>query len=278
MSEEEGYAAMLLEARQELEKNHTELRELSHRLEDSKREDASERLTVTLLTTLHGQLDDIKGNFRIAAQVLTKSERDTTLRTKDEKNKKQMMREYEKIRSTIIQLAALERAMKQTKNVNNSIIKLEKGQAENPGRNYSSSIATLHPQITELKQLALEADVEEEHLLQSEIHNFEDRIFNLMSAEPSVIREERKPIDIKSSYKVTALAIPKFDGKIQGWVAFWQEFEYAIHKKDKLEDAVKMVYLKQAITDPGLNTTISDLGIEPGSYAAAIKMLHDRFD
>ena len=39
-----------------------------------------------------------------------------------------------------------------------------------------------------------------------------------------------------------------------------------------------MVYLKQAVTDPGLNTTISDLGIGEGSYAAAIKLLHERYN
>ena len=82
----------------------------------------------------------------------------------------------------------------------------------------------------------------------------------------------------KSSYKVAALAIPKFNGKIQNWVSFWQEFNYAVHKKTDMEEAVKMVYLKQAITDPGLYTTISDLGIEGGSYASAIRVLHDRFD
>ena len=72
--------------------------------------------------------------------------------------------------------------------------------------------------------------------------------------------------------------MPKFNGKINHWVAFWEEFHQAVDKRPYIEESIKMIYLKQAITDPGLKETISDLGIKDGAYTAAVKLLQSRFD
>ena len=72
--------------------------------------------------------------------------------------------------------------------------------------------------------------------------------------------------------------VPKFSGKIEHWIAFWEEFQHAVDNKSDMDDCTKLVYLKQAILDPGLKSTIADLGIQDKSYAAAVKLLKDRFN
>ena len=43
------------------------------------------------------------------------------------------------------------------------------------------------------------------------------------------------------------ISTPTFDGDILNWVAFWEQFEIAIHSKERLHDAQKFVYLREAL-------------------------------
>ena len=72
--------------------------------------------------------------------------------------------------------------------------------------------------------------------------------------------------------------MPKFSGKIEHWIAFWEEYQHAVDNKSDMDDCTKLVYLKQAILDRGLKSTIADLGIQEKSYAAAVKLLKNRFN
>ena len=45
-----------------------------------------------------------------------------------------------------------------------------------------------------------------------------------------------------------------------------------------MEDGTKLVYLKQAMLDPGLKSTLADLGVEDAAYDAAVTLLKERFD
>ena len=72
--------------------------------------------------------------------------------------------------------------------------------------------------------------------------------------------------------------VPKFSGKIEHWVSFWEEFSHAVDQKPEIDEATKMIYLKQAMLDQWLKATIGDLGISEGAYEKSKELLQDRFN
>ena len=266
-----------VQLRKELEQHSVELTEISTTLQKATREEEPEPLSIHQLQILLHQLDSTKVHIKEAVFKLAVTETDGDALAEDQRTKFRINQMWERLKSLLMDISAVVQAEKQGAGLLKSINRLEKLQRENPTKNYKEAISTLNPQMTNFRTALDGANLPEGHRLWNSYEEYEERIFTMLAAEPA-------PPDVKDwgkdkgSYKVSALAIPKFNGKIQCWVPFWQEFEYAIHKKENMNDAVKMVYLKQAVTDPGLNVTISDLGIEEGSYAAAIKLLHDRYD
>ena len=61
--------------------------------------------------------------------------------------------------------------------------------------------------------------------------------------------EKYKPSEacLETSVQLPIISAPTFDGDILNWVAFWEQFETAIHNNDRLNDAQKFVYLREAL-------------------------------
>ena len=45
------------------------------------------------------------------------------------------------------------------------------------------------------------------------------------------------------------ISAPIFDGDILNCVSFWEQFEVAIHSNERLHDAQKFIYLREAVKD-----------------------------
>ena len=266
--------------RKDLEHCSGELIDIAETLDAATREADPIPLNTFHMETIHSQLNSLRVKMADDFSMLNRNENDETARSGDQGNRAKLLLEWDRLKHCSISLTNLYEAEKVASNIYNSIKRLETKREENPGRSYKEAVHRLDPQMSDLRTRLNNTSLLKDHHMWTTLEDYEDRIDFMLSSEP--LPTDKKDVgmlhDKKSSYKVAALAIPKFSGKIQNWVAFWQEFNYAVHNKMGLDEAVKMVYLKQAITDPGLNTTISDLGIEEGSYAAAVKLLHDRFD
>ena len=275
----EEHLGKLLKTRKELEQFSEELQDVAETLEQATREEDPVPLDVFHMKTINSQLDSLRGKITDSLSVITRNETDNAAKEEDGRNRAKLLTEWDRLKHCALSLSNVYKAEKIAANIHNSIKRLETKQAENPTKIYTEALHRLDPQMTEFRERLNSTNLPSDHSLWISYEDFEDRIDSMLAYEaaPPDVKVMRK-VHEKGSYKISALAIPKFNGKIQNWVSFWQEFNYAVHKKTDIDDAVKMVYLKQAITDPGLNTTISDLGIEEGSYSAAVKVLHDRYD
>ena len=268
-----------VQLRRELEQHHIFLEEVSVTLNNSIREDGPIPVGIHQCKTLLQQLESTKDKIDDAVVKLAGLEEEENVQAEDLRTRDRLNLQWTQLHSLLMKIITLEKAEKISNNLHKSIKRIEKLQMENPTKDYKGAVSTLNSQMSSFREALDGTILPEDHDLWIHYEEYEERIFSMLAAEPAPPdAKDRGKAHDKGSYKVSALAIPKFDGRIQGWVPFWQEFDYAIHKKVDMVDAVKMVYLKQAVTDPGLNTTISDLGIEEGSYTAAIKLLHDRYD
>ena len=266
--------------RKDLEQCSGELTDIAETLDLATREADPVPLNTFHMETINSQLDSLRIKIIDDLAMLTRNETDETAIAEDQRNRTKLLLEWDRLKHCSISLTNLYEAEKIASHIYKSIKRLKSKREENPGRTYKDAVLRLDPQMSELRTKLNRTSLLEDHPLWRTLDDYEDRIDSMLSSEPLPpdTKDVCKLHDKRSSYKIAALAIPKFNGKIQGWVTFWQEFCHAVHKRTDMEEAVKMVYLKQAITDPGLNTTISDLGIEEGSYAMAIKVLHNRFD
>ena len=92
--------------------------------------------------------------------------------------------------------------------------------------------------------------------------------------------ENHKPSEacIETAVELPKISAPTFDGDILNWVAFWEQFETAIHNNEKLNDAQKFVYLREALKAGPAKQTIQGLSQSAGNYSEAKECLRKRFD
>ena len=267
-----------LQIRRELDEHHLDLETVATTLAAAVREEDPVLLPVERCKELMKELESTKEKMDSAIlRLASKAEEGEA--ADDATTKARLRQQWSQLHTLLKRIITLETATQLSRNLHNSMKRLEKLQREHPTRDIRGAVATLNSQMGQFRQTLDGAILPEGNTLWDEHADLEDRIFFMLTAEtvpPDV--KDRGMVHGKGSFKVSALAVPKFDGKIINWVSFWQEFEMAIHKKEDMLDEVKMVYLKQAIQEPGLKTTIADLGIEDGSYAAAVKLLKTRYE
>ena len=70
--------------------------------------------------------------------------------------------------------------------------------------------------------------------------------------------------------------IPKFNGEITKFRAFWDSFNSAIHTNTELSPIEKFNYLKSLLEGPALQA-IQGLSLSATNYEAAAEILQDRF-
>ena len=267
----------MTQTRKDLEQCSIDLSDIAETLDSATKEDDAIPLNTFHMETINSQLTSLRTKITEDLALLTRNETDEAAIAEDGKNRTRLFLEWDRLKHCAISLTNLYEAEKISSNIYKSIKRLEQKREENPTKIYKDALLRLDPQMSELRSKLNGTTLPEDHHLWTTLDDYEDRIDSMLCYEPPDTKIFRKEHD-KGSYKITALVVPKFSGKIQDWVAFWQEFSHAVDKKVDMDDSTKMIYLKQAIVDPGLSVTISDLGIEEGSYAAAVKVLKSRYD
>ena len=154
---------------------------------------------------------------------------------------------------------------------------LEELRMELPSQDHSKAAFAQDTQIAELQTLLNQADLPPDHPRWASCDDLANKIRCLHSAPitPSDTKDFAKIFSKRDPYKISDLVVPKFNGKIENWISFWEEF---VNAKTDMDECTKLVYLKQAILDPGLKQTVADLGIKDKAYPAALKLLHSRFN
>ena len=269
--------------RKELEQHHDELTEVSEQLLAATREIDPEKLTISEVKMLHQQLDELKIKIKDAVVILSRNETDRTLLDDDKQRRIRMLKEWDRQKLSLMNMTTYYLAEKEGINLQRTIRGVERMTSDHPTKNHSASM-TILPSLLQLYRGRLDdTNIKEDHFLWTAFDEYQDRIGVLMQTDslPTDAKGTGMLPDTlykRGSYKIAALAVPKFDGNILHWVTFWQEFDQAVNSRADLDNSIKMVYLKQAITEPGLQTTISDLGIETGSYGVAVSLLKKRYN
>ena len=72
------------------------------------------------------------------------------------------------------------------------------------------------------------------------------------------------------------LILPKFQGDIANWSAFWDSYQSAVHENSSIAIVDKFNYLNSLLEDPAART-IQVLTLNEGNYDSAVRLLKDRF-
>lgn len=81
---------------------------------------------------------------------------------------------------------------------------------------------------------------------------------------------------VTTNVKLPKLEIVKFEGNVQNWRPFWDQFEGAIHTNEQLSAVEKFRYLKSYLIGKS-EAAISGLSVTEGNYQAAVDLLKERF-
>ena len=212
-----------------------------------------------------------------AAQIqLLRYETDEELIKKDATCRKTFLQQHDEAYQTA---STLYEANQKINCTTRALKRLEDKQATCPSKDYSKPVTLLDNQLADAKASLNEAELPLDHPLWTTYDDLEDRMQVLLTVDVSPPDTKDFPrTATKGPYKISYLVVPKFNGKIENWISFWEEFDHAVNAKIDMDDSTKLVYLKQAILDPRFKQTVADLGIKDKAYATALKILHDRFN
>ncbi|XP_077553215.1 uncharacterized protein LOC144167985 [Haemaphysalis longicornis] len=73
------------------------------------------------------------------------------------------------------------------------------------------------------------------------------------------------------------MELGKFDGTIQGWRSFWDQYEATIHRNSQLSTIDKFKYFKGYLVGTAQDT-ICGLSLTESNYQIAIDLLEERFE
>ena len=269
-------AEELLETRRLLESYIGEFYDLKEPVLQAQAEEDAIPMSLTQARSTIASLDALLPVLKENFSILTRREMDETQKAEDAENKKKILKEFSRTRQEVVGIKYFNQASQNLITLDKDISRIEKSQAENPHKDYSKAISPITKDMVTLKLLLTEYDIISEDPIWDRCSELNARLVELQG---HVVTKESdvKPY-AKKPYKMAPLSIPTFDGKIENWTHFWEEYEQAIDTNKEWDNCTKLVYLKQAIQDAELKAVISDLGIEADVYPIAIKLLKSRFD
>ena len=107
-----------------------------------------------------------------------------------------------------------------------------------------------------------------------------DAIFNVGLKIRKLLSTPTEPPTTPSreGIKLPKIAVPTFDRDVLKWMNFWEQFEISVHGKDRLTDAEKMAYLRDALKGGPAEQVIQGLAQTAETYKEAISCLRSRYD
>ena len=111
--------------------------------------------------------------------------------------------------------------------------------------------------------------------LEYELSTLSVDIKRLRLDEAQIPKTDKAP---DTGLELAKIGVPAFDGNILAWASFWEQFDISVHSNSRLQDAVKLAYLKEALKDGPAKNITEGLAHTAKNYKAAIKCLRDRFD
>ncbi|XP_037943133.1 uncharacterized protein LOC119675984 [Teleopsis dalmanni] len=94
-----------------------------------------------------------------------------------------------------------------------------------------------------------------------------------------VLRNEnpsRTIVNSETNTKLKPLELKKFDGNLENWMSFWEQFKQAIHENSKLDAASKFNYLSDALVGKAAAAMTGFLPTER-CYDDAIELLLEEY-
>ena len=131
-----------------------------------------------------------------------------------------------------------------------------------------------HPIKTELdscrRTLAtLGADVTSA-MEKSDSHSSHSTSFTTSSSTPG-------PCYIMGKNDLPTITVPKFTGDILDWSSFWASFKSTIEDRKELSNTQRLLYLRQAISDPDLQLLLHSPAETTDFYLEVVEELKERF-
>ena len=269
-------AEALIKRRRELEAYVQQLHDLREPLTKALATEDPVPLAFPQIRSIITALEQLKPRMIEAQQFLIQNETDGVITNNDTRNRKAMLKQFDVVTEEALCLKYIAEASNHLNTATRELRRLERSQTENPHKDYKQATTSISKEMEFIRSSLEEASLELDHTLWIQCE----------ALELEVLSHEVVPLDakdfsktaLKPSYKIAPLVVPKFSGRIEHWISFWEEFDHAINKKPDMDDSTKLVYLKQAMQDQNLKSTIADLGVQDKAYSAAVKLLEERFN
>lgn len=131
------------------------------------------------------------------------------------------------------------------------------------------------PCLTQFEDIYYELQGETKDENTTDLDEFEDRYYRLISTARSYISEPQVS-KVNDPVKLPRLNLPVFDGKYENWLLFYDTFSSVIDKNTNLSAIQRFQYLRSSLSNEALEV-IQSLELSAANYDIAWNLLKERF-
>ena len=197
---------------------------------------------------------------------------------KDEEARDSFVEDVLAAKSLLKRLIALRKACGLVEELRYKLESVESTKSEEPTKDHSSSIERVTTLFTDYQGILRGSTIEPGHVLWQTAKEMNHRIDALcMKDAPAPIISTARP-GKASNTSLPKAALPKFNGDIMEWTAFWKRFREVVHDNPDVSTSMKLGYLRDAITDPNIKRLLHSCDETEGYYGEMVALLQSRFD
>ena len=164
------------------------------------------------------------------------------------------------------------------------IASLTKQQAEQPDKHHNIILNRITRSLERVRTTLHEAALSIDNTYIEDIEGLQDLFLTKAATTPSTLKletsstSEEPETPRRRKMALLKLAVPKFNGGILKWDAFWTRFQSNIALDPFYTDVDKLSYLQEAIEDPAVDSSLFNGVKNEHHYTEVVRRLHERYD
>ena len=279
MAEAETMAAALVSFRKKRDRLFRTYNKIHGEFMNLRHSDGFERISLAIVKDKAAAVLTMHKRILKQIEALDEDEEDEEMMQADEVARQNHSEMHDQATNVAAELYAIKKLSALLLAMESEMAGVEREMTSDPEKDYSKCFFPIDRLADKITSEITEGCLDGDHELVVRASRLTGRIVKMKAAQPEVKPATASAKSSSKNIDTIKVTMPKFEGDIASWPAFWHRYLPAVHNNVKLTADAKMAVLTDLVVDPGLSKyLVATNDGKPGRYDEAIRILLERYD